>query len=359
MKHTYIIAEAGVNHNGDLARALEMIQVAASAGCDAIKFQSFIPAELASPHAAKADYQKQRQANDENQLEMLSRLSLDFDQQRSLYEACAQNNIDFLSSAFDLTSLAFLTSELKLGTIKLASGEITNAPLLFEAARRQCKLIVSTGMSSMSEIDDALAVIAFGYLQSDAPNNLQQCRDFYRQNEQAREHMNARVSLLHCTTSYPCPLDQVNLNAMSLIAAHTGLPVGYSDHTEGITVSLAAAAAGARIIEKHFTLDRSLPGPDHRASLQPDELQHLVEEIRKVDLALGENLKALQPAENDNLSIARKSLVAKSHIKAGDSYRDDNITTKRPGTGISPMVYWDYLARRANRDYAPDDAIDP
>ncbi len=347
----YVIAEAGVNHNGDPARARDMIDVAADAGADAIKFQTFVPAALASREATKAAYQQRNDATSESQLGMLSRLALDFDSHHQLLQHCQARGIDFLSSPFDLHSARFLIDDLGLQRIKLGSGELTNAPLLWQLATHGISLILSTGMATLDEVRQALGLCCLAR-DGIAPLSARQCSAAF-----VPGMLNGRVSLMHCTTEYPCPADQVNLRAMDTLAEMSGLPVGYSDHSEGLGVSLAAVARGARIIEKHFTLDRTLPGPDHAASLQPDELHALIANIRVVSQALGRSAKTPGDNELRNARVARKSLVAALPIRRGEPFTEQNLTTKRPGDGLSPMRYWALLGQPADRDYAADELI--
>lgn len=347
----YLIAEAGVNHNGSEQRALEMIDVAAEAGADAIKFQTFLPSALASTEAAKADYQLRNEPQAETQLAMLERLSLDFDSHFHLQERCRQRGIDFLSSPFDSDSATFLIEGLKLDRIKLGSGELTNAPLVWQVAATGMPLILSTGMATLDEIRQALGVCCLA-LEGTEPRSVQHCMDAF-----VPDRIREQVTLMHCTTDYPCPFDQVNLRAMDTLREQTGLAVGYSDHTQGIAISLAAVARGARLIEKHFTLDRSLPGPDHAASLNPTELGDLVNGIRAVSQGLGSTTKSPSPAERSNAEVARKSIVAAVPIRRGERFDSHNLTTKRPGTGLPPLRYWSLLGREADRDYAVDEVI--
>ena len=347
----YVIAEAGVNHNGDLQRALAMIDVAAEAGADAVKFQTFVPTALVSAAARKADYQQHNDPQAESQLAMLERLTLDFDSHFLLLEHCEARGIDFLSSPFDAGSARFLLERLQLRRIKLGSGELTNAPLLWQLATAGIELILSTGMATLDEIHQALGLCCLA-LDGITPHSAQECLDAFDS-----ERLQGRVSIMHCTTDYPCPFDQVNLRAMDTLRTCFGLEVGYSDHTAGIAVSLAAVARGARIIEKHFTLDRALPGPDHAASLEPGELTDLVAGIRAVSLALGHSEKTPGSAELRNAGVARKSLVAARPIRRGEAFDQDNLTTKRPGCGLAPLYYWSLLGTVADRDYATDEPI--
>lgn len=348
----YVIAEAGVNHNGDPGRALEMIDVAADAGADAIKFQTFVPAALASAAARKADYQQRNDPQAESQRAMLERLALDFDSHFRLLERCRERKIEFLSSPFDHDSARFLVEDLRLPRIKLGSGELTNAPLLWQLAASGVPLILSTGMATLPEIYQALGVCCLA-LDGIEPASAQHADEAF-----APQRLHGRIALMHCTTEYPCPPDQVNLRAMDTLREYSGLEVGYSDHTRGIAVSLAAAARGARLIEKHFTLDRALPGPDHAASLEPAELGELVAGVREVALALGHAEKTPSRVELGNAAVARKSLVAARPIRRGEPFTRDNLTSKRPGTGLGPIHFWSLLGRAADRDYAADEPVE-
>ncbi len=341
----FFIAEAGVNHNGDTALALKMIDAAVRAGADAVKFQTFQADRLVVTGAAKAGYQIQRTGAAETQYEMLKKLELSREAHATLVKYCAANGIEFLSTPFDLESLDFLVRECGLLRIKIPSGEITNGPLLRRAAESGLPVILSTGMSELSEIEEALGVLAEGYASSSLAGV-------------GQELLFDRVTLLHATTEYPAPFSEINLKAMDTMAACFNLPVGYSDHSSGISVSIAAVARGARVIEKHFTLDRTLPGPDHPASLVPDELAVLVKSIREVEIALGSAFKRPTISEISNRRIARKSLVAALPVHKGNIFSEENLTSKRPGSGLSPMFYWKLLGRSASRDYAPDDIIE-
>jgi len=356
-EHVYIIAEAGVNHNGDLERALALVDAASEAGADAVKFQTFDPAALVTENAPQADYQIRNEGDSGSQLAMLQRLVLAPGDHHTLMARCGEHGIDFMSSPFDHASADFLIRDLKLPRIKLGSGELTNAPLLLQIANSGRELILSTGMADLNEIREALGVLAFGYLNPDPPSGR---ADFARASADplGRELLRSHVSLLHCTTEYPCPLEQVNLRAMDTLRDTFGLPVGYSDHTLGIDVALMAAARGATILEKHFTLDRSLPGPDHVASLEPDELTDLVNAVRRVEVALGSPAKAMSPVEQGNRAVARKSLVALQPIARGETFNAANLGSKRPSTGRSPMDFWDLLGTKAARDYAADEVIE-
>jgi len=354
----FVIAEAGVNHNGSPDLALKLVDAAAEAGADAVKFQTFRPEALVSRYAPKAEYQQRTTGNSESQLDMLRQLALSDTDHRTLAQHCMRRGIEFMSSPFDLASAAFLVLDMKLQRLKLGSGEITNAPLLLAVARSGRPLILSTGMSTLEDVEQALRLLAFGYVEPASPPQAVSLAAAYG-SEAGRAALRRNVTLLHCTTEYPCPLDEVNLRAMDTLRETFGLAVGYSDHTEGYAVSLAAVARGARVIEKHFTLDRGLPGPDHLASLEPDELGAMVRGIREIETALGSGTKQPSASEVRNQRVARKSLVAARAIAKGEALTADNLTVKRPGDGIPALRYWDYLGRPAARDYAADELIDP
>ncbi|ABK43087.1 N-acetylneuraminate synthase [Magnetococcus marinus MC-1] len=330
---TLVIAEAGVNHNGSLSMALELVDAAAHCGADVVKFQSFDPQQIASRHAGKAAYQKRTTDATESQQAMLARLALSVEDHHQLLQRCQQRGIGFLSSPFDLPSLALLVG-LGCRPFKIPSGEITNLPLLRGIGATGEAVLLSTGMATLGEVEAAINVLVM----AGTPR--------------------AQITLLHCTTEYPAPLQEVNLRAMLSMGQSFALPYGYSDHTEGIAIAIAAAALGATVIEKHFTLDRQLPGPDHKASLEPAALGEMVQGIRQVEQAMGDGIKRPTPTELANRPIARKSIVARCAIRAGEPLTAENLTTKRPGDGLSPM-YWDELVGRpAQRDYAEDDPIE-
>lgn len=354
----YIIAEAGVNHDGSLEKALALIDVAHKAGADAVKFQTFSADRLATKAAPKAAYQIGATGKEESQLAMLRRLELSHDDHRVLIAHCQRLGIAFLSTPFDVESLRFLADELHVPRIKLGSGEVTNAPLLLAAAQTDLPVILSTGMTTLDEVEAALGVLAFGYLRSGGVPGAPAFAAAYAQ-ARASGLLADKVVLLHCTTEYPAPYEDVNLNAMATMREAFGVPVGYSDHTPGIAVSIAAAAKGATVIEKHFTLDRHAPGPDHAASIEPAELADMVAGIRQVELAQGDGIKRIGDSERGNLAVARKSIVAARAIKAGDTLSAENLTIKRAGLGISPIRWWDVVGKPAGRAYAPDEAIEP
>jgi N-acetylneuraminate synthase len=356
--HVYIIAEAGVNHNGSLERALELVDVAAEAGADAVKFQTFKSEAVISRHAVKAEYQTRNTGDSESQLEMVKKLELDVAAHERLVRQCRARGIEFLSTPFDLLSAEMLVKRLGVHRIKIASGEITDAPLLLKIAETGLPVILSTGMSTLGDIEQALAVFAFGLIRSPCPPSIAAFGQAFRDAEGQRQ-LQQKVVLLHCTTEYPTSLTDVNLRAMDTLAAAFGLPVGLSDHTIGYSVSVAAAARGACVIEKHFTLDRTLAGPDHKASLEPPELAAMVKVIRDVELAMGSPRKFVASSEAKNQVIARKSLVATTPIREGEPFTAENLTSKRPGTGISPMKYWDLLGKVANKNYKQDELILP
>lgn len=327
----YIIAEAGVNHNGDLNLAKEMVDCAKEAGADCIKFQTFKSENLVSKFAEKANYQKRQTQSNESQLEMLKKLELSYNDFLELNDFCKSKNIDFLSTAFDLDSIEFL-SKLDMKKWKIPSGEVTNLPYLIRVAKQKKPIILSTGMCTMKEIKDALDVL-------------------YRNG--AKD-----ITILHCTTEYPAPFKEVNLSAMKTLEKQFKLPVGYSDHTVGIEIPIAAVALGAIVIEKHFTLNRNMEGPDHKASLEPDELRDMVKAIRNVEVAMGNGQKIPTPSEEENKIIARKSIVAKCYIRKGETFTEQNITIKRPGNGISPMKWFEVLGKQAKRDFQEDELIE-
>ncbi|XDD45081.1 N-acetylneuraminate synthase [Leptospira sp. WS39.C2] len=330
---TLIIAEAGVNHNGDMKLAEELIDIAVEAGVDVVKFQTFTADALVTESAKKANYQSNSTDPNETQYSMLKKLEISKENHWKLIEHCNLKKIEFLSTAFDLESLKFL-SQLNLHRFKIPSGEITNLPYLKLIGSFQKPVILSTGMSTLGEIEEAiLALEASGLNRKD-------------------------LTVLHCNTEYPTPASDVNLKAMLSIQNAFGVSVGYSDHTSGIEISLAAVALGATVIEKHFTIDQSLPGPDHKASLNPDELKSLVKGIRNIEKAFGDGIKRPSKSEEKNIAIARKSIVAKQTIKVGEFFSSDNLTSKRPGYGISPMRMDDVIGRKAIRDFQKDELIE-
>ena len=384
----FIIAEAGVNHNGSLDLALQLVDAAADAGADAVKFQTFKSANLVTAAAPKADYQNQQTDTAESQFDMLRRLELSRADHLTLIDRCRERGIEFISTPFDAESLELLL-EIGVGRIKIPSGELTNAPLLHQAARSGLPVILSTGMATLDEVVEAVSVLAHGYAtdESEPPSS----KAFGNALTRHAAALVGKLTILHCTTEYPSPFEDThhhkkktttsttathtckhqhtswkpypspfedtNLRAMDTLAEILQLPVGLSDHTPGISVAIAAAARGASMIEKHMTLDRSLPGPDHKASLVPEELARMVHSIREVSLALGSPTKQPAASEMKNLAIVRKSLVAAKPIQAGEAFTLQNLTAKRPGGGIPPIHFWDLLGTSADRDYSKDQAI--
>lgn len=352
----YIIAEAGVNHNGSLDLAIELVDVAAGAGADAVKFQTFRADRLAVVSAPKAEYQKSATGRNESQLDMLRKLELSEHAHLSLLAHCRRRGIHFLSTPFDEQSLDLLTRVIKVHTLKLSSGEITNGPLLLQAARSRRPIILSTGMSTLSDVRNALGVLAFGYTDRGGRPSLAAFRKAYSSHP-GQQALRKKVTVLHCTTEYPAAFRDVNLRAMRTMRDAFGLPVGLSDHTPGIAVSVAAAALGACVIEKHFTLDRGLPGPDHQASLEPEELTDLVRSVRQVEEALGSPKKAPAASERKVRKIARRSIVATVDIRKGEPFTELNLGSKRPGTGRTPFDFWQLLGKKARRSYRKDDLV--
>lgn len=330
MKKVLIIAEAGVNHNGDINLAKKLIEQAAKAGADVVKFQTFKANSCVSVSAKKAKYQLETTAKEESQLEMIQKLELSYESHFELMKHCKKHGIAFLSTPFDLESVEFLRG-LDLPYFKIPSGEITNLPYLKAVAKCKKKVLLSTGMANLGEIEAALTIL--------------------------RKNGTRNITLLHCNTEYPTPFEDVNLNALKTLKEAFKLEVGYSDHTEGIVASLGAVALGAVVIEKHFTLDKTMEGPDHRASLEFEELKALCKGIRELEKALGSGIKKASKSEAKNKIIARKSLVAKREIQKGEKFSEQNLTTKRPGSGISAMRYEEYLGKRALKTYKKDDLI--
>ena len=329
---TIIISEAGINHNGDINLAKKLIDVAVNAGADFVKFQTFNADRLATHAAKKAEYQAQTTDRNETQHEMLRRLELTPAMHHELIAHCKMRKIGFFSTGFDIESVNFLAS-LGQNLFKIPSGEITNLPYLRHIGRLGKPIILSTGMSNMPEIESAIKALE----QAGTPRS--------------------KITVLHCTTEYPTPMCDVNLRAMKSIQTELGVAIGYSDHTLGIEVAVAAVAMGATVIEKHFTLDRNLPGPDHKASLEPAELKTMVSSIRNIELAHGDGVKQLAPSEAKNILVARKSIVASKDIQIGERFSTENLTVKRPGTGISPMRWDEVIGLTANRNYASDELI--
>lgn len=331
MSSVFIIAEAGVNHNGDIKLAKKLVDAAVKSGADAVKFQTFTAETLVCKNAKKANYQLEMTDEKETQFEMLQKLELTKEMHEDLLEYCEKKQIMFLSTPFNIESIDFLNA-MNLNFWKIPSGEVTNYPYLVKIAKTKKNVIMSTGMCEMKEIEEAIQVL--------------------------EENGCGDITLLHCNTEYPTPMEDVNLNAMLSMKEKFHVPVGYSDHTRGIEVPIAAVAMGATVIEKHFTLDRNMEGPDHKASLEPDELKAMVKAIRNIEKALGDGNKKVTASEEKNKVIARKSIVAKKHISQGEIFTEDNITTKRPGSGISPMRWNDILGQKAIRDFNEDELIE-
>lgn len=331
MEKVYIIAEAGDNHNGDFNTALKLVDVAKRAGADCVKFQTFVTEEIISKYAEMAEYQKKNTGKEESQFEMVKRLELSFDEFRKIKEYCDRVGIQFLSTPFDLKSVDFL-NELGVPFFKIPSGEITNYPYLIKIAHTGKPVVMSTGMCEPDEILAAINVL--------------------------EKNGSGEITLLHCNTEYPTPLKDVNLYAMRTMKKMFGKKVGYSDHTKGIEVPVAAVALGACVIEKHFTLDKNMPGPDHKASLEPDELGRMVKNIRNIEIALGDGVKRVSESERKNIAIARKSIVARRNIQEGETLTEENLAVKRPGTGINPMQWMEVLGTRAVRDFKEDELIE-
>lgn len=335
MRHTVIIAEAGVNHNGSIELAKQLVDKAVEAGADYIKFQTFKTEKLVSKSAKMASYQKRNIGNEDNtQFEMLKKLELSPDQHDQLIEYCDTKGIKFFSTAFDMDSIDFLHS-LNIGLWKIPSGEITNYPYIKKIAQYGESVILSTGMCDMQDVENAVSILLKWGTKKE------------------------NITILHCNTEYPTPYQDVNLKAMESIRQKFGVEVGYSDHTKGIEVPIAAVALGATVIEKHFTLDRNMEGPDHKASLEPDELKAMVSSIRNIEMAVsGSGEKCVSPSERKNIEIARKSIFAACGIKKGDVFTDQNLTVKRPGNGISPMLWDEVIGQSAIRDFCKDEMIE-
>ena len=330
-KKVLIIAEAGVNHNGNLDLALKLVDEAKKFGADIIKFQTGVLDRVVSKYAPKAEYQKRETGADESQKEMGKSITLPLEAFDTIKKHCEEVGIEFLSTPFDVVSIDYLYN-LGVRLWKVPSGEITNLPYLRKVAKTGMEIILSTGMSTMDEIRDALTLL--------------------------KENGAGKITLLHCTTEYPAPLEDVNLKAMLTLKEEFGVDVGYSDHTKGIEVSLAAVAMGASVIEKHFTLDKNMEGPDHKASLEPQEFAELVRCVRNIEMAMGDGNKVPKESEIPNKIVARKSIIADRAIKAGEVFTEDNLTTKRPGNGISPMRWAEVIGKKAKRDYEEDELID-
>ncbi|MBI2565673.1 MAG: N-acetylneuraminate synthase [Candidatus Schekmanbacteria bacterium] len=352
----FVIAEGGVNHNGSTEIGLALIDAARAAGADAIKFQTFRADRLVTGRAPLAAYQRAGASLARDQRDMLTRLELSEEQHERFREHCEEVGIELLSTPFDEISLRYLVG-LGVPRIKVASGEITNGPLLLQAGRTGKPVILSTGMATLGEVEEALAVIAFGRLEARSWPTPERLRAV-QASAAARAALADGVTLLHCTTAYPAPWRSVNLRAMDTLRSAFGLPVGYSDHTTGIAVAVAAVARGAVIVEKHVTLDKQMPGPDHAASISPAELAELVNAVRAVEEALGSENKTPQAAELENTAVVRKCLVAARSITAGELLSEENVVAKRPARGLSPMAMWRLIGRPARRSYQLDEPLE-
>jgi N-acetylneuraminate synthase len=356
-EHVYIIAEAGVNHNGSREMALELIDAAAQSGADAVKFQTFEADKLTSKNAPKAEYQKVTTDAMESQLNMLRKLELPKEWHFDLQHYADAQGLQFLSTAFDLESLDFL-NRMNMPRFKIPSGEISNGPLLWQFARTRRPLVLSTGMATLSEVEQALAIFSHALTSEFEPSSMEQVWKCWS-NSKSRDMLQGHVTLLHCTSRYPTPFSEVNLRAMDTLGNAFGLDVGYSDHTEGTLMSLAAVARGAKVIEKHFTLDRNLPGPDHLASLEPMELASMVRDIRYLQVAMGDGSKCPQPSEWDTRLAARQQVVASREIPSGSVLCREDLTTSRNGHGLPPTAIWDLIGQSVNVTYQSGQVIEP
>lgn len=355
---TKVIAEAGVNHNGCKDTAFKLIDAAHEAGADIVKFQTFKAQNLVTNDAKLANYQISNINERKSQFEMLRKLELSYEDYLELYKYSNELGIEFLSTAFDSESLKFLVEELCLQRLKIPSGEVTNAPLVLEHARTNCDLIVSSGLTNLSELESVLGVIAFGLT---APKNCFPSESLFAEayaSEEGQAALRKKVTLLHCTTEYPAPFKDINLSAIETLSKTFKLPVGFSDHSAGISIPLASIPYGVCIIEKHFTLDKNMKGPDHKASIDPIELKIMIDGIRNIEDAIGDGIKRPTMSELKNKDIVRKSLVAEDEIKSGDIFTNKNIAIKRPGLGTSPYKYWEILGKESNKNYSPGDLID-
>jgi len=351
----FVIAEAGVNHDGSPAKARALVKAAAAAGADAVKFQTFRADELVSRSAQKAAYQKKTTACAESHWEMIRRLELGPRMHEELKRLCRKKGIEFMTTPFDTKSLDWLVKGRLLRRIKIPAGEIVNGPLLLAAARTGLPVILSTGMSTLKEVAEALDVLAFGDSQKGDPGR-RRARGAWKDPDKSRR-MRGRLTLLHCVTEYPAPPEEMNLRAMDTLTKTFGVPAGLSDHSLGITAAVAAAARGASVIEKHLTLDRKDTGPDHRSSIEPEDFKVMVKMIRQTELLLGDGRKVPSRSEVKNIYVVRKGLTARQTIRRGQAFTEENLVAKRPAKGHSPMRFWDLLGRRAARDYAPEEAI--
>lgn len=354
MNNVYFIAEAGVNHNGSLKLAKELIQAAKNAGASAIKFQTFITEELVTPSAKQAKYQAEN-TKEQSQFDMLKALELSFTDFHELQRYAKEVGIDFLSTPFDLKSASFLINDLSLDVIKISSGDLTNLPLLFYVAQNQVRMIVSTGMSTEDEIENALMTIAYA-LKGNVQFEWEKAIEFYKE-DAAKQLLKEFVTLLHCTSEYPTPNENIQLASIDYLRRKTNLNVGLSDHSKGNLACIVAVSRGVSVIEKHFTLDKALPGPDHIASLNPKELTELIQLIQRIPVIIGQDKKAPTTEEMQTKQVVQKSLVANQTIRQGEMFTIDNVTSKRPGDGMSPKLIWSLLGQKATRQYAVNDLI--
>ena len=354
-KPIYIIAEAGVNHNGQLKIAYDLIDIAADAGANAVKFQTFNASTLTSSSVPKAEYQKKFTGKSESQMEMLKKLELPYEWHQDLKNRAEDRGLDFLSTAFDIDSHNFLMG-LGIQKIKIPSGELTNGPLIWKFAKSKKELILSTGMANIDEVEDALAIIAHSLNSNSPPKDMDEVKKIW-DNKSNRNSLKGFVTILHCTSQYPARLDQINLNAMISMRKRFELDVGYSDHSQGINVALASAAIGATIIEKHFTTSRKLSGPDHNASLEPKELELMIKEIRKIEIALGDGIKKPHPDEEAMKFSARKQIIASKDIAKNALLSIENLSTSRAGSGMSPNEIWSLIGKKSKNSYNAGEII--
>ncbi|WP_203245955.1 N-acetylneuraminate synthase [Sporosarcina beigongshangi] len=354
---TYIIAEAGVNHNGSLDMAKKLVDVAKQAGADAVKFQTFKAENLVTRAAQQAGYQVSNLGETTSQFEMLKKLELSYEEFAELKNYCDSTQIEFLSTPFDFESVDFLLDDIGMNTLKIPSGELTNSPFIHYIATKRKPMIISTGMATMDDIHEALSFLAYGLAFPDQLVELEKVEIHY-QTLEAKTLLKEFVTVLHCTTEYPAPFETINLRAMNEMEKELRLPIGFSDHSEGIAVPIAAVALGAVIIEKHFTLDCNLPGPDHRASLEPKELEEMVVGIRVIEQSLGSGNKQPTSIELENRLAARKSIVAKVQIAPGDILTEAHLAIKRPGNGMPPTAYWSLIGKTVKQSYEVDALID-
>ena len=355
MTNVFVIAEIGVNHNGDINIAKKLINIAAKAGANAVKFQTFNTDKLVTKNAIKAPYQKKNAVIKETQYQMLKKLQLSPNDHFKLAKYCKLKKIEFLSTAFDKESFDFLSKEMKLNKFKIASSEINNAPLLLEFARKKKQLILSTGMSYISEIEKALGVIAFGLLGKKMPSKKGFSKAYKSNN--GKKLLKKYVTLLHCTSAYPTKTKEINLNCINSLKKKFQLRTGFSDHSSGIMASIIAVSMGATLIEKHITLDKNLPGPDHLASLNPVEFKQMISEIRNIKIMMGSSKKIPTANETRNKNVARKSIFASKKIKKDELFSEKNIAIKRPGNGKSPFEYWTIIGKRSKKKYEIDEKI--